>query len=743
MKKNSRLFIVSNRLPVTVRQGQSGDVEIKTSSGGLITAMDSFLQADNSGYSETYWVGVPGCNPSAWEEASRKLDASLYTYLPVLLYKEQYENYYNGFSNSVVWPLFHYFPSFAEYRPEYYEHYLLANEHFLEVILRYARPGDTVWIHDYHLMPLARLLRNRIPDITIGFFLHIPFPSYEIFRMLPRKWQEGILQGLLGADLVGFHTMDYAAHFLQSVQLVLGLDNDRHIIRYDNRLVKVDVFPISIDYQKFNTAYQQDGVVSLRDSLQNKLLGQKIIFSVDRLDYTKGVQNRLRAYELFLDENPEYRGKVVFIMVIVPSRDTITKYAERKRIIDELVSGINGRVGGVHWQPIIYRYNTLSFDEMVALYSACNLALITPLRDGMNLVSKEFVASRQDKKGVLVLSEMAGAARELTDAICINPNDIIELSGAIKDALEMPLDEQQKRMDAMQRRVAHYDVQTWAQDFIGEMQQIKQKQESFQIFFLDVHSKRNLLDAYRKAKKRLLLLDYDGTLVPFAPQPQQALPGRGLVQLIESLSANAANDVYVISGRSSAWLQTYFGHLPVSLVAEHGARTKEKEGEWTTAVQTHSEWKESITQVMEMYVRRCPGSSIEEKEFSIVWHYRNANPEQGKLRALELMGELNDFIHTRRLQVMAGNKIVEVRNSGIDKGTAIKKILAQKTYDFIFAAGDDRTDEDMFKVLSSKQNCFSIKVGTEASFARFNLQTPQMVISLLESLNHLQLASVH
>lgn len=743
MKNNSRLFIVSNRLPVTVRQDASGAVEIATSSGGLITAMDSFLQGDNSGFAETYWVGVPGCNPSAWEEASRKLDASLYTYLPVMLYKEQYEHYYNGFSNSVVWPLFHYFPSFAEYNPAYFEHYQLANEHFLEVILRYARPGDTVWIHDYHLLPLAGMLRNRMPDLTIGFFLHIPFPSFEIFRMLPRKWQQGILQGLLGADLIGFHTMDYAGHFLQSIQLVLGLDNDRHIIRYDNRLIKVDVFPISIDYNKFNQAYRNEAVVSLREALQNKLIGQKIIFSVDRLDYTKGVQNRLRAYELFLEENPEYRGKVVFIMVIVPSRDTITKYAERKRIIDELVSGINGRVGGVHWQPIIYRYNSLSFDEMIALYSACNLALITPLRDGMNLVSKEFVASRQDKKGVLVLSEMAGAARELTDAICINPNDIIELSGAIKDALEMPVEEQQKRMDAMQRRVSHYDVQTWAQDFISEMKHIKQKQESFQIFFLDVHSKRNLLDAYRRAKKRLLLLDYDGTLVPFAAQPQMAVPGKPLLQLIESLSANTANDMYLISGRSSAWLQTYFGHLPVNLVAEHGARTKENGGEWTTAVQTQSEWKESISQVMEMYVRRCPGTSIEEKEFSIVWHYRNANPEQGKLRALELMGELNEFVPTRRLQVMAGNKIVEVRSSNVDKGTAIKKILAQKTYDFIFAAGDDRTDEDMFKVLSSKQGCYSIKVGTEASFARFNLQTPQMVISLLESLNHLQMASVH
>lgn len=742
MKNNGRLFIVSNRLPVTVSSDTGGEVQIITSSGGLITAIDSYLQSSPIDFSQTYWVGVPGCSPKAWEEASRQLKPPDYTYLPVLLYKEQYEMYYNGFSNSVVWPLFHYFPSFAEYKPEYWEHYLLANEHFLEVVLRNACAGDTIWIHDYHLMPLARMIRQRIPDVTIGFFLHIPFPSYEIFRLLPHKWQQGILEGLLGADLIGFHTMDYASLFLQSIQLVLGMDNDRHVLRCDNRLVKVDVFPISIDYQKFHDAYSKKEVVSLRKVMEQKMYGQKIIFSVDRLDYTKGVSHRLKAYEKFLESHPQHHQKVVFVMVIVPSRDTINKYAERKRMIDEIVSGINGRIGTVHWQPIIYRYSSLSFDEMIALYSACHLALITPLRDGMNLVAKEFVATRQDKKGVLVLSEMAGAARELTDALCINPNDIVHLADAIKEGLEMPEEEQAQRMDAMQRRVSHYNVQTWAQEFVSELGKVKGKQESFQIYYLDEMSKRTMLDDYRRAKKRLLLLDYDGTLVSFTPDPQQAVPGRSLLKLMATLAENKANDVYIISGRSSAWLQHYFGQLPVNLVAEHGARLKEKDSdEWTTAVQTNSEWKESISQIIEMYVRRCPGSSIEEKDFSIVWHFRNSNPEQGKLRAMELMGELNDYIHTRRLEVIMGNKIVEVRNSGIDKGSAIKKILFKKSYDFIFAAGDDTTDEDMFKVLAEKKACYSIKVGPEASFAHFNLQTPQMIVILLESLSRIQAAT--
>jgi trehalose 6-phosphate synthase/phosphatase len=740
MLNDKRLFIVSNRLPVNVT-GEEDAVQIQPSSGGLITAINSYLQNGHNEFSETFWIGVPGCNKTSWNKAIRQLPDSTYTYIPVFLYKEQYEKYYNGFSNSVLWPLFHYFPSYAEYKPEYYDHYQKANEVFCEVMVRQLRPGDTVWIHDYHLLPLAHLLREAIPELTIGFFLHIPFPSFEIFRLLPTSWQQQLLKGMLGADLIGFHTIDYASHFLQSIQMALGVDNERNILRYNNRLIKVDVFPISIDYKHFNNAYDDKKVVSMRESLLEKIKGQQIIFSVDRLDYTKGVHNRLRAFELFLKQNPEYRNKVVFVMVIVPSRDTIPKYAERKRIIDEMISQINSRVGSIHWQPVIYRYSSLPFEEMVALYTSCNLALITPLRDGMNLVAKEFAASRKDKKGVLVLSEMAGAARELTEALTINPNDVLEIAHKIKEALEMDEQEQAMRMETMQTRIKNYDVQIWADDFMNELKNIKHKQDSFQVKFIDHLSKRDLYDAYRHAKKRLLLLDYDGTLVPFATNPDMAFPDRSLLHLIEDLSTKEGNDVFVISGRNSGWLDRYFGTMPVNLISEHGARFKWKNKNWVTQVQTQSEWKQQVHHIMEMYVRRCANSFVEEKDFSIVWHYRNANAEQGKLRALELMSELSEYTHHRQLEVLTGNKIIEVRNSGTDKGTAIKKILDRSEYDFIFAVGDDRTDEDMFKQLAQKKNSFTIKVGSEASYAHYNLHTPQMVVSLLEGMNHLSVMS--
>jgi len=728
-----RLFIVSNRLPLTVCDEKG----LQPASGGLVTAVSSYLQHQKAAFTDVFWCGVPGCSISSWNVAIAQQPPSVYNYLPVFPSHANYEGYYNGHANSVLWPLFHYFPSYAEYNVTHYDQYNNVNNLFAETLLKNLRAGDTVWIHDYHLLQLAAILRKELPELNIGFFLHIPFPSFELFRLLPKKWQEEMLHGMLGADLIGFHTIDYAAHFLQSVQMVLGLDNDRHIIHFDNRLIKVDVFPISIDFRKFHEAFDNEEVHSLRISLKAKQPDLKIIFSVDRLDYTKGVHNRLKAYEYFLQQNPQYHDKVVFIIVVVPSRDSIAKYAERKRVIDETISQINSSIGSIHWQPVIYQYSSLSFNEMLALYTACDLALITPLRDGMNLVAKEFVASRKDKKGVLIISEMAGAARELTDALNINPNDILEMAEKIKTGLEMSEEEQKGRLENMQRRIANYDVQTWAEDFMSELETIKEKQGSFRIKFLDDYERRIIYDTYRQSKSRLLLLDYDGTLVPFSAKPQLALPSKDLLQLIADLAAVEENDVYIISGRNSTWLQEHFNDLPVNLIAEHGARYKWKDSAWKTDLQTHNEWKDGVHHLMEMFVRRCPGSFVEEKEFSMVWHYRNANMEQGKLRALELMSELNEFIHNRHLQVLMGAKIVEVRQSGINKGAFIKKIIAAKSYDFLFAVGDDRTDEDMFKVLLQKPEAFTIKVGSEASYAQYNLYSPQMVVSLLEGMSRL------
>ncbi|RYY66692.1 MAG: bifunctional alpha,alpha-trehalose-phosphate synthase (UDP-forming)/trehalose-phosphatase [Chitinophagaceae bacterium] len=731
--QEQRLFIVANRLPVQVRE-EGENAVISPVSGGLVSAVKSYLQQGSARFPEVYWAGVPGCSMDTWRRATRQMESSAFRYLPVPVADDLYERYYNGFSNSVLWPLFHYFPSYAEYDEQDFEAYKAVNRKFAETLARACRPGDTIWIHDYHLIPLAHLLRSLVPGVTIGFFLHVPFPSYELFRLLPRHWQHELLEGILHADLAGFHTMDYAGHFLHSVQMVLGVGHDKHILRFRGRLVKVDVFPISIDYDQFHEASLSAGVGALRARLREQWSGYKIIFSVDRLDYTKGLQNRLLAYEQFLRSNPAYRGKVVFILVVVPSRDGIAKYAERKRLIDERTARINSELGDLHWRPLVYHYNHLSFEEMLALYSLCDVALITPLRDGMNLVAKEFVASRADKQGVLVLSEMAGAARELTDALLINPNDARELSAKIREALEMPPAEQELRMTRMQQRISYYHVRAWAEDFMAGLDGIKQKQLHFQEIFLDLHARQGLLDDYRVAKRCLLLLDYDGTLVPFSRSPEGAVPDPELRLLLRNLAQAEGNDLYLISGRDSAWLEKHFGDLPLRLIAEHGARVRQPDGQWYSEVQTHSEWKSAVHQIMDMYVRRCAHAFVEEKEFSVVWHYRNAQPELGCLRAAELTQELKEFIGSQRLEVIPGDKIIEVRNCGIDKGTAIRKVIADSTYDFVFAVGDDRTDEDMFKTLIGRPNCYTIKVGPNASFAQFNLMQPGMVRTLLQQM---------
>lgn len=730
-----RLFIISNRLPVNIT-GTGTEVSITPSSGGLVSAINGFIGKPNehNNFSEKFWVGVPGCSIPVWEGLNSKLVNNDFKYLPVFLNKKVYDQYYNGLANSTLWPIFHYFPSFAEYNSEHYSSYQTANRQFLDVLARHILPGDTLWIQDYHLLPLAGLIRKSFPDVTIGFFLHIPFPSFEIFRIMPKKWQEELLHGMLGADLIGFHTIDYASHFLKCVQLVLGLENDMHLVRYDNRLVKADVFPISIDYKKFNDAYDREKVEVLRSSLKKQLGERQIIFSVDRLDYTKGVYNRLKGYEHFLRTSPEYREKVVFVMVVVPSRDGISKYAERKKLIDEYIGNLNSRIGTINWQPIIYQYNSLSFDELVAMYTASDLALITPLRDGMNLVAKEFVASRKDQKGVLVLSEMAGASRELTESLTINPNDIEEIATKIKAGLEMPLKEQSQRIQKMQEVISEYDVTVWAGDFFTQLKLIKNRQEAFKVKILEYNTRIELLTRYQEAGRRLLLLDYDGTLKPFTSRPSEAQPDASLLEMLNDLSSIQKNDVYIISGRDSKTLESWLGHLPVNIISEHGASYKYRDKQWQSEPLISDEWLEPIRAVMKHYVQRCTGSFIETKDFSIVWHYRNTDPERGALRATELYNELLEYTNSMDIQVVKGNKIIEVRNKGINKGTVIKRILKPESYDFILACGDDATDEDMFYQLTNIPNAYTIKVGANASYAKYNLHTPQMVLSLIESL---------
>lgn len=733
MKK--KLFIISNRLPVNINK-LNNEIEVRPSQSSLVTAVNSYisyLKSNDNHFASYHWLGVPGCTQGEWVEAKRQLAPGAFEYLPVFVNQKIYDQYYNGLCNSVIWPIFHYFPSFADCNATYFKSYIKANEDFFDIALRNVKETDVIWIHDYHLLPLAALIRERFPNISIGFFLHIPFPSFELFRLMPQTWQQELLHGVLGADLIGFQTIDYASHFIKCLQMVLGVESENNVVKYKNRLIKIDVFPIGINFASFNGLFNQKQVASLREFYKQQFSNKKILFSIDRLDYTKGVFSRMKAYETFLSLYPAYREKVVFIMVVIPSNDAIPMYTERKKEIDEYIGNINSSIGSITWKPVIYQYSHLERDELLGLYTSCDVAVITPLRDGMNVTAKEFVASRQDGRGVLILSQMTGAARELSDALLVNPNDAEGFAETIKAGLEMPAEEQKSRLQVMQSRISSYDVNTWADDFFSQLYLIKDKQKEFDFMFLDRDAKMLMYEKYHAAKKRLLLLDYDGTIIPFTASPQHTEPEESLLRLLEGLSKNEQNTVFIISGRPGSLLEKWLGHLPVNLVAEHGAKVKRVNEPWQLdkgAVKDDS-WKNEVRQIMERYVKRCSNSFVEEKDFSVVWHYRNAEPEQARLRSNELYVELTQVTNRGNLQVITGNKIVEVKIKGINKGSYIKKLLKDNSYDFILAFGDDNTDEEMFESLANVPGAFTIKIGDAASYAKYNLYTPQMALSLL------------
>ncbi|WEK34482.1 MAG: bifunctional alpha,alpha-trehalose-phosphate synthase (UDP-forming)/trehalose-phosphatase [Candidatus Pseudobacter hemicellulosilyticus] len=730
----ARLIIISNRLPFSV--DRDGDqVSIRQSSGGLVSAIKSYFESGSGqdDFTEKIWMGVADFSKEDWEsEVAPRMAKYDFTAIPLFVENNLYKDYYNGFANSVLWPLFHYFPSLADYQVNYYDAYTQVNRQFAETLVPQLRPDDTVWIHDYQLMLLPEMLRAQRPEATIGFFLHIPFPSYEILRLMPGEWKVSLMKGLMGADVVGFHTHDYVQHFIQSVKLLLGADNYFHNIQYHNRLVKADLFPIGIDYKKFHKAAFDAAVLELRKEVEKNFEGKKIIFSVDRLDYTKGLMDRLIGFEYFLNQYPEWQNKVIFILNVVPSRDEIQAYTERKKAIEEKIGTINGKFSSISWQPVIYRYNHLPFNELAALYQAADVALITPLRDGMNLVAKEYVASSVTQRGVLVLSELAGAASELNEAVIVNPTDIVDVGTAIQRALTMPVPEQKQRMALMQKRLSDYDVVKWVTDFLDQLNNVKKEQQKQQTKLLDDHIVDNIHRSYQQAAKRMLLLDYDGTLVPFARLPQEAMPTPALKELLGKLAADPKNDVVIISGRQADVLEAWLGDLPLTLVAEHGASFKMKGDVWQQPVPVSDQWKEEIRPVMAMFVSRCVGSFIEEKTNTIAWHYRNTHPDLGFSRSRELINNLSTMLQNTLLQVIDGNKVVEVRMQGFDKGIMAMRLVGEMNPDFVLCIGDDTTDEDMFKALG--QSGFTIKVSNGPTAAQYTVLSQQNVLPLLNEL---------
>ncbi len=722
-----RLIIAANRLPISISR-REGEFHATPSPGGLAAGLASLPDS-----LKRVWIGWPGVSSEflgvpGREQIRKELAAG--DCVPVFLSQQQLDQYYLGFCNKTIWPLFHYFPMRTTFVQDFWISYKQVNGLFCDELMKIIEPGDSVWVHDFQLMLLPQLLREKAPDLPVGYFLHIPWPSSELFRLLP--WREEILQGLLGADVIGFHTYDYVRHFLSSVARICGLEHSMGEIALQDRVVKVDAFPLGMDFEKHANAALDEEVKTEIETIRNTVGNRQIILSIDRLDYTKGIVERLEAFNWFLSTWPQYEGKVTLIIVAVPSRTGIEDYQLLRERLEQLVGRVNGEHGSIGYMPVWYLYRSMPFQTMTALYSAADACLVTPLRDGMNLIAKEFVATKADGRGVLILSEMTGAAGELGEALIVNVNDKQAVGRAIKDALEMPESEQIERNRIMQERLRRYDVSRWSSDFLHALAEIKTRQQRMAAHKLSKDDVDTLCERYAAVKHRLLLLDYDGTLVSFRSRPGKAGPDPEVLELLGRLTADRGNHVAIVSGRDRSSLDHWLGGMDISIVAEHGGWIRRQGQGWQSSQPLNEDWKRAVRPIVELYRDRTPGSLVEEKDFSLVWHYRQADPTLAAVRMQELRGALASLTENIDVGLFEGNKILEIRRYGISKGRAVQTLISSEPWDLLLAMGDDYTDEEMFAALP--EGAYSIKVGQGVSKARFNVDAVRDVRTLLRRL---------
>jgi len=715
------LIIVSNRLPVTIGK------TIEKSSGGLVYAME--------GLSDSYdlkWVGWAGgvVDDAAQQAAIAAELEERFDYIPIFLNKQDADDYYTGFSNSSLWPLLHYISPYARYEESWWQTYQRINQLFADTVLDLVKGGDTIWVHDYHLLLLPSYLRQRRPDLRIGFFLHTPFPSYEIFRCHPNR--EALLEGLLGANLIGFQAFGYLRHFRSTILRLLGLESEIDHVLHERHKTAIGVYPIGINSAKFLRALESDEYLQRYNEYKENYEGKKIVLSVERLDYTKGIPRRLDAIEAYLSETDD-REEVVFIFINVPSRTSVPEYQNLLEELQGKVGYINGKFATISNVPVHFIHKSVDFSELCALYSLADVALVTPLIDGMNLVAKEYLACQQQGHGALILSEFAGAAQELPNSLIVNPYNVHEVVQALKKALRLSRTDKQKMITPMKERVIKYDARYWADSFF---QDLTGGADSgwlpADIRDISIEAVAPLL----RSNNRAFFLDYDGTISEIKRRPEDAVPNYEIEELLRRLEAVQNLDVYLISGRKKEDMDQWFSRYRFNLIAEHGYYYKHHNAaEWIVFdTQADLSWKSQIIDIFQLYTGMTPGSSIEEKTSSVVWHYRNSDPEFGNWKAHQLVAELYEMLSNLPVEIHHGLKIVEVGSMQLNKGIVLGHFAQLNQYDSILCAGDDETDESMFRY-SDDAEIFSIKVGDSANtMAKFRAAGPKAFRSFLSQL---------
>ena len=713
-----RTIIVSNRLPV---QGHvaGGKLRFTRSSGGLVTGLEGVHDQR-----DTLWVGALGVSSSSSvsleEEDLNRLQADGLRAVDVP--DDLYEAYYGGFSNSSIWPLFHYMTDRCQFSATNWNAYKRVNQIFAESLVDMVEPGDRVWIQDYQLMLVPGLLREAHPELSIGFFLHIPFPSTEIFRVLP--WRNELLDGVLGSDLIGFHTLEYMRHFSNSVARLTGLEPQMDRIVHGRRVVRLGAFPLGIDVEQWQRNARSPGSESHLADLIESYRGRRVVLGVDRLDYTKGIPARLLAFAAFLERHPEWVGKVHMVQLSVPSRVKVEEYRELKQEVDALVGMINGRFGTPGYVPVHYLFRNLEREHLMALYRRADVAMVTPYRDGLNLVCKEYVACKQEEPGALILSEFAGSAAEMGEALLVNPWSQDSMVAALEAAFDMDESQRSAMMQGLYERLARYDNRQWGKTFLTALDAVADENGRSDESGRDAAEIGRLTARARDARRVFVFADYDGTMVPLRNKPEQATPTPDVIDLIRDLARIDNVHFAICSGRDRAFLDAY---LPsdICVVAEHGALVRyDGAGDYTRLVDESGleDLRRIVLGIMRDFEGRIPGSRIEEKEFGIAWHYRMSDPIFAHQQALVLADTLGEMLQQTPLGILISKKAVEVRHMGINKGEAVRAVLEHEGFDrerdMLITFGDDRTDEDMFRVHPAQNVSISVGAGpTVASHA--------------------------
>ncbi|KAG1351779.1 hypothetical protein G6F62_002884 [Rhizopus arrhizus] len=633
-------------------------------------------------------------------ESLRDLLRSKYDMVPIFINDKLSSGHYEGYSKQVLWPLMHYMMwSDNVDEVNYWKDYVKVNEIFAEEVLKHYKEGDIVWVHDYHLMLVPQIIRDRLPNALVGFFVHTPFPSSEIFRCLPHRKE--ILQGILGANLVGLQTYDYARHFTSCCTRILGYEYTLYGIVAHGSLIQIGIYPIGIDVERTRDHCHRPGVEPKAKAIRERYADKKLIIGRDKLDPVKGVLQKLEAFEIFLDSYPEWRDKAVLIQVTSPGV-LDTPGLEKKA--NEIVARINSKYGSIEFTPANLFNQHIDRDEYYALLKVADIGLVTPVIDGMNTSSFEYVVAQEGRCSPLILSEFTGTARSMSTATIVNPWNFNEVARAIAECLSISEEEKKLKYQQLNDFVTSHTANFWASSLVKGLLD-SQKNGCGATSLLDF--KRAKVE-YDNSRKRALVIDYDGALAPIHKNTEDAIPSEKTIKALKELCEDPQNIVWVVSGRTQEWLDYCLGHIPnLGLSAEHGCFIKDPESStWLDMTgDLDLSWKDGVKEIFEYYTERTPGSLIEDRKCSIAWHYRKADPKFGAFQAMECQNHLEqNFVGKLPIECLMNRMNLEVRPSLVNKGTVLKRsVLHCSTIDFIICVGDSKTGDDMFRVLDKLQ----------------------------------------